>query len=34
MEWRFNNRESDCLFRDALVQLVTAEALPYRELAA
>ncbi len=32
MEWRFNNRQNDYLFRDTLIQLVTAETLPYQEL--
>ncbi|MGE3075758.1 MAG: IS1595 family transposase [Dehalococcoidia bacterium] len=34
MEWRFNNRGNEYLFRDTLIQLVTAEALPYQELTA
>jgi transposase-like protein/Zn ribbon nucleic-acid-binding protein len=31
-EWRFNNRENPYLFRDTLMRLVAAEALPYKEL--
>ena len=34
MEWRFNNRENNYLFRDTLIQLVSAETLPYQELIA
>lgn len=32
MEWRFNNRENEFLFRDTILALVQADALPYREL--
>ena len=32
MEWRFNNRNNDYRFRDTLIRLVTAKALPYSEL--
>ena len=32
MEWRFNNRNNDYPFRDTLIRLVTAKALPYSEL--
>lgn len=31
-EWRFNNRENASLFRDTLMALLSAEALPYSEL--
>jgi transposase-like protein len=33
-EWRFNNRENPYLFRDTLMRLIAAEALPYKELTA
>jgi len=33
-EWRFNNRENSYLFRDTLARLISAEALPYKELTA
>jgi transposase-like protein/ribosomal protein L37AE/L43A len=33
-EWRFNNRENPYLFRDTLTRLISAEALPYKELTA
>lgn len=32
LEWRFNNRKNDFLFRDTLRQMVGAERLPYRTL--
>jgi transposase-like protein len=32
LEWRQNNRENPFLFRETMRKLVTAEALPYREL--
>ena len=32
MEWRFNNRDNNYLFRDILIRLLTAEALPFAEL--
>jgi hypothetical protein len=31
-EWRFNNRENPYLFGDTLTRLISAEALPYKEL--
>jgi hypothetical protein len=34
MEWRFNNRENNFLFRDTLIQLVSAETLLYAGLTA
>ena len=34
MEWRFYNRENDYLFCDTLIQLVSAETLPYQDLVA
>ena len=34
LEWRFNNRENPYLFRDTLLKLLTAEALPYQTLTA
>ena len=33
-EWRFNNRENPYLFRDTLLKMVTASALPFAELVA
>ena len=32
LEHRFNNRDNEFLFRDALLKLVKAEKLPYAEL--
>ena len=32
LEHRFNNRKNQYLFRDTLLKLVTAEALPYERL--
>jgi transposase-like protein len=32
LEWRFNNRENPWLFRDTILRLLTAEALPCQEL--
>jgi hypothetical protein len=32
LEHRFNNRKNQYLFRDTLLKLITAQALPYREL--
>lgn len=32
LEWRYNNRTNPFLFRDTVLQLVGADALPYREL--
>src|SRR5439155_20885842 len=32
LEHRFNNRKNEYIFRDTLTKLVTAAALPYREL--
>ncbi len=32
LEWRFNNRKNDHLFRDTLQQMVGADRLPYRTL--
>ena len=32
LEFRFNNRKNEFLFRDTLMKLVKAEKLPYREL--
>jgi transposase-like protein len=32
MEWRFNNRENDFLFRDTILALVEADTLTYKEL--
>lgn len=32
LEWRFNNRKNQYLFRDTLFRLLTAEILPYEEL--
>lgn len=34
LEWRFNNRENPWLFRDTILRLLTAEALPYQKLTA
>lgn len=34
MEWRFNNRANDFLFRDTCLALLKAEALPYAKLTA
>jgi len=34
LEWRFNNRNNEYLFRDTLLKLIKAENLPYRELTA
>lgn len=33
-EYRFNNRKNPCLFRDMLVRLMDAKALPYETLTA
>ena len=32
LEHRFNNRKNQYLFRDTLLKLISASALPYREL--
>jgi hypothetical protein len=32
MEWRFNNRSNKYLFRDTVMALLKAEALPLRKL--
>jgi transposase-like protein len=32
LEWRFNNRDNPYLFRDTLIRLLKAEALPYQDL--
>lgn len=32
MEWRYNNRDNEWLFKDTLKALVSAETLPYSEL--
>ncbi len=32
LEWRFNNRDNDFLFRDTLLKLIASENLPYQEL--
>jgi transposase-like protein len=32
LEWRFNNRNNEYLFRDTLLKLIKAENLPYQEL--
>jgi transposase-like protein len=32
LEFRFNNRSNNCIFRDTLTKLVNAEKLPYQEL--
>jgi transposase-like protein len=32
LEWRYNNRNNPFLFRDTIVALVEADALPYRKL--
>ena len=32
LEWRFNNRNNEYLFRDTLLKLIRAENLPYQEL--
>jgi transposase-like protein len=34
LEWRYNNRANPFLFRDTVLQLVGADALPYKELVA
>jgi hypothetical protein len=33
-EWRFNNRQNPYLFRDTVLRLLAADALPYKELIA
>jgi transposase-like protein len=33
-EWRYNNRENPYLFRDTLMRLLAAEAMPYKDLIA
>jgi transposase-like protein len=32
MEWRYNNRENEYLFRDTILRLVEGDALPFRKL--
>ena len=32
LEWRFNNRDNEYIFRDTLVQLIKSPALEYKEL--
>ncbi len=32
LEWRFNNRNNEYLFRDTLLKLINSENLPYEEL--
>jgi hypothetical protein len=34
LEWRYNNRTNPFLFRDTVLQLVGADALPYAVLVA
>ena len=34
LEWRFNNRKNEYLFRDTLLKLIASENLPYKELTA
>ena len=34
LEWRFNNRDNPFLFRDTLLQLLNAEHVEYKGLAA
>jgi transposase-like protein len=34
MEFRFNNRQNEYLFRDAMLRLLKSEAVPYRKLVA
>ncbi|MBA7687160.1 hypothetical protein ES703_95620 [subsurface metagenome] len=32
LEWRFNNRDSPYLFRDALMKLINSDNLKYKDL--
>ena len=32
LEWRFNNRNNNYLFRDTLIKLISSDNLPYQEL--
>lgn len=32
LEWRFNNRNNEYLFRDTILKLIGSESLPYQEL--
>jgi hypothetical protein len=34
MEWRYNNRDNEHLFRDTILALVKSNALTYKELTA
>ena len=34
LEWRFNNRDNEYLFRDTILKLVASEKLPYEKLVA